>query len=126
MNDLYQEQIIDEAREPQQYGQMPDADLTFKGVNASCGDQLSIFLKFAKKGDKTSPITDLRWQGQGCVISQASMSMLAGKIISHKMTLAQLQTLNESDLEKMLGIPQVSIGRIKCLLLGLRTLQSNL
>jgi len=125
MNDMYHEQIIEEARQPQFYGRLVAVEMTLEGKNASCGDEVTIFLKFARKDDPTSPIAVLSWEGQGCVISRAAMSVLAGKIIEQKMTLTEIKNLSETDLEELLGLPQISIGRIKCLVLGLRTLQSG-
>jgi nitrogen fixation NifU-like protein len=124
MSDMYQEQILEEAQSPQCFGEIEGAEKTVQGTNASCGDHVKIFLNFATPNDPTSPIVDISWTGQGCVISQAAMSVLAGKIKSEKLTLEQVTQLREQDLEELLGLSEISIGRIKCLLLGLRTLQT--
>lgn len=125
MSDLYHEHILEEARDPQCQGVLPTPDQTLHGTNASCGDVVTITITFSEPGNPSSPISDIAWTGQGCVISQAAMSVLAGKIKAEHLTLAQVAALTESDLESMLGLSEVSIGRIKCLLLGLRTLQSK-
>ena len=120
---MYQEQILEEAQTPQCYGEMSQADQTLHGTNASCGDVVTIYLTFEQAGDQRTPIKSISWVGQGCIISRAAMSVLAGKINQEKLTLEQIRNLSETDIEKLLGLSEISIGRIKCLALGLRTLQ---
>ncbi len=120
MNDLYQEIILEEARHPQHFGEMEDAELVIHERNASCGDEITLYLKLNESKDH---IVDLKWQGHGCIISQAAMSALSGKIISEDLSLTEIHKLSKAQIEELLGIEEISPGRLKCLLLGLQTLK---
>ncbi|HYD35043.1 MAG TPA: iron-sulfur cluster assembly scaffold protein [Vitreimonas sp.] len=123
MSDLYQEIILEEARQPQNVGQLEDADYVIHDLNASCGDEVTIYLKL---DSKTKKIAAVKWQGQGCVISQAAMSLLSAHLMAHHITLDQIQLLSHRDLSEWLGINDISPGRLKCLLLGLNALKRKL
>lgn len=68
---LYQELILDHYRRPRNRGELPDASITIAHRNPLCGDELTVAL--ALDGTR---ITDARFTGQGCAISQAAASML--------------------------------------------------
>lgn len=116
--ELYHELILEEARSPQNYGELAEADARIEGRNASCGDEVTIFLKL----DPTRKLVkQIGWTGQGCVMSQAAMSVLSGLLVGKP--LVEVQRLTRADLEAALGIDVLSVGRIKCVELGLKTLQ---
>jgi nitrogen fixation NifU-like protein len=122
MTDLYQEVILEEAKHPHHQGQLLDADQVLRQTNASCGDQVVIYLKL---DPQTQTIRELKWEGQGCIISQAAMSLLAQLILSKNMSLAEVAELSQADIEGLLGIDEISPGRVKCLLLGLSALHQS-
>ncbi|NCO12173.1 MAG: hypothetical protein COZ34_00735 [Candidatus Pacebacteria bacterium CG_4_10_14_3_um_filter_34_15] len=117
MTDIYQEDLIDEAKNPNNYGEMADPDLVSTQYNASCGDVITVSVKLSP--DKLK-IADIKWKGQGCVISQASMSVLSEKVKG--LELEKLQKLTQKDVLQELGLDEISVGRVKCLLLGLNTI----
>jgi nitrogen fixation NifU-like protein len=119
MDDLYKEIIIEEFQHPHNRGALADADAIINERNASCGDQVTIFLKFA--GEK---VQDVRWQGDGCAISMAAMSVLSEKIKG--LTRAEIKKITKKDLENLLGLEEITYGREKCLLLGSAGLQHHL
>lgn len=117
--DLYQEAILDELRHPHNKGELVDADVSLHETNASCGDDVTVFLKFDVSGQKVAAV---KWQGQGCAISQAAMSLLSEELSG--MSRNEVLQLKQADIEKLLGLEQpIAYGRIKCLLLGLETVQ---
>jgi len=120
MSDLYQEIIIEEFRNPQNFGQMSDAHKIIRERNASCGDVLTIYVKLDEAGQK---VIDIRWEGNGCAISMAAMSVLSAKIKVTKPAIAQLKKLSQSEIEELLGLDEISIGRVKCLMLGVQALK---
>lgn len=85
---MYQQIILDASRERHGEGPLPESDGESFQVNPTCGDQVTMRVKLSPDG-KT--IEKLRWEGQGCSISQASISimteMLEGKSISEAMKL---------------------------------------
>ena len=120
-NDLYQEVILEEFAHPQHFGEMADAQHKIPGMNPSCGDMLTLYLKLDKTGTK---ITSLTWNGEGCAVSMSAMSVLAAKINHEQMSVQDLLALSKANLEEMLGLPEITSARVKCLTLGLHTLQS--
>ena len=113
MSDLYQQVLLEELSNPQNKGKISDADVSYRALNASCGDDMTVFIKF--DGDRT--IEDIKWQGSGCAISQATMSLLSDKVKGKP--LKEVLELQQQDLEKLIGVDSISSGRIKCLMLGL-------
>lgn len=119
MSDLYQQVLLEELSKPQNKRAMPNADATFHALNASCGDDMTVFLKFEE-----DTIIDLSWVGSGCAISQATMSLLSSEIKGKSRD--EVQQISQSDLEELIGISTISPGRVKCLMLGLRAVQRAL
>lgn len=75
LDDLYREVILDHYSHPRNKGTMDDPDIKVEGANPLCGDELSIYVRLA--GGK---ITDVKFVGRGCSISQASASMMTDQI----------------------------------------------
>ena len=71
LRDLYQEVIFDHNKNPRNFRVMENADREVEGFNPLCGDRLTLFLKL--EGDV---ITDASFQGSGCAISTASVSLM--------------------------------------------------
>jgi nitrogen fixation NifU-like protein len=71
LTDLYQSVILDHNRRPRNKGEMEGADAHADGRNPLCGDQLTVWLKL--DGDVVS---DVKFVGSGCAISQASASLM--------------------------------------------------
>lgn len=115
---LYRENVLEHCREPHNAGPMEDASLRHKELNRSCGDMVELFLKF-----KDGRVRDVSFVGQGCAISQAATSMLTDRVKG--MTKAELAALGQKDIFDLLGFP-VGMTRLRCALLGLKTLQVGL
>lgn len=119
MSDLYQQVLLEELQHPQNKYEMVDADVTFHANNASCGDDMTVFLKI--DGNVISKIT---WIGSGCAISQATMSMISEELKGK--TITDVSKIDQKYLEQLLGIEEISVGRIKCLMLGLSAVNGAL
>src|SRR5258705_13957875 len=65
-------------------------------------------------------VKDVRFEGKGCAISQASASILTEEIKGKP--LAEVRAIDRQHILENLGIP-ISPARIKCALLGLKTLK---
>jgi len=68
---LYQEMILDHYRRPRNKGTLDKADATVEMRNPMCGDEIALQVVFDEDG-----VSDLRFSGRGCSISQASASMM--------------------------------------------------
>ena len=114
--DIYSQNIIDHYKNPRNQGRLKDGNVAHNEVNYSCGDKLTVDLKVEQ--DK---VADFKFNGGGCAISQATMSILSEDVTGKEVS-AVLE-LNFSDIKKMLGVP-ISERRMKCALLGLLTVQN--
>ena len=128
LNSLYQEVILDHYKRPHHKG-LAVGDIQVHHINPSCGDEITLSLKL--DGDKVSNIT---WDGMGCSISQASVSIMsdllidksvteAGSILDSFVEMMQSKGQSEGDeevLEDGVALAGVSKypARIKCALLG--------
>jgi nitrogen fixation NifU-like protein len=115
MDPLYQENILDHYKHPHNRGLMEDADVIQKGHNASCGDDLIIYLKW--EGETLKKIS---FEGFGCAISQSGASMLTDKVKG--MTREQMNTLGEKDVYELYGV-EIGPSREKCAMLAMNTLK---
>jgi nitrogen fixation NifU-like protein len=116
--DIYMEEIMDHYKNPRNTGKIKNADLTLTDSNPLCGDELEVTLKLEKN---KQTIKEIKFTGKGCAISQASMSILSETIIGKK--LQEIIALKNEDLFELLGNIQLSMMRVKCALLGLKTVQ---
>jgi nitrogen fixation NifU-like protein len=112
MDDMYREYILDHYQHPHNFGELDNASFEAEGVNPLCGDQIRVQVKV----DDADVIEELRFTGNGCAISQASMSILSDKLTGMK--LADVEELTRDDVIDLLGI-QLSPMRVKCAVLGL-------
>ncbi|OGC91936.1 hypothetical protein A2899_01605 [Candidatus Amesbacteria bacterium RIFCSPLOWO2_01_FULL_49_25] len=72
----YTEIILDHYRRPRHQGILPSPCLSATVSNSSCGDSLTVYYRI-----KSGKVTDFKWQGVGCAISQAAASIVSDKII---------------------------------------------
>ncbi|MFI5362816.1 MAG: Fe-S cluster assembly sulfur transfer protein SufU [Elusimicrobiota bacterium] len=72
LQDLYREVLLDYFRSTSRKGKLEPADVRAHGINPVCGDELEITAR--REGGR---ISELRYAGHGCVISQASAAMMA-------------------------------------------------
>jgi nitrogen fixation NifU-like protein len=118
-DDLYQENILDHNKHPRNAGRLEDASLRARELNPSCGDAIELFLKL----DACDRVADVKFDGHGCAVSQASVSMLTERLKGRP--LADVMAIGERDILDLLGI-DVGPMRMKCAMLSLRTLKSAL
>jgi nitrogen fixation NifU-like protein len=116
--DYYREYILDHYRNPRNYGVLEKPDVHAEDTNPLCGDQLAIDLLI-----ENDLVKEVRFQGRGCAISQASASMLSEMIEGH--TVEEVIQLGKNDVLDALGI-SISPARTKCAFLSLRVLHRGL
>ncbi len=134
--ELYREILNEHNINPSHKEDMDSPTICLNGVNPSCGDDITLKIKL--QDDK---ITDASFVGSGCAISQASVDMMIDLIlgkskeealklienfnlmIKGSVTEEQLESLDEAaSLQDISHMP----ARVKCALLGWRTLKDML
>ena len=71
LRELYQEVILDHAKQPRNFGHPPACNRQAKGHNPLCGDRLTVYLTI-----EGGVVTDAAFEGAGCAISMASASLM--------------------------------------------------
>ena len=120
MDDLYRENILDHYKHPHNWSPPAPAlehfDLEFHDLNPLCGDELTVRLMVGDDGR----ISEVRFSGHGCAISQAAASMASDEVKGMK--IEELLRLDRSFVLELLGI-DISATRMKCALLSLKVLK---
>lgn len=136
LRDLYQTVILERYKKPKFRGKATPIDRYQKGHNPSCGDTIELTLHLDEAGDR---IEDVRFEGEGCAISMASVDLMAealrGKTTAEALSMVQtFQAMMKGeaefpkDLRKlnvMQGVAQFPV-RIKCANLCWHTLKAAL
>ncbi len=121
-SDIYREEIVEEAKNPQRYGLLAEADQVAVFGNRSCGDVVKVSVKFAKNDQGEQVIDEVGWEGEGCLISRACASLVASRVVGKSRR--QVAEINLEKLLEEFGLSNLSAGRRKCAEVGLRALQS--
>ena len=119
MDDMYREIILEHYKHPHNAGTLEQPDVSHEDSNPLCGDRIRIDLQIAD-----GIITDVRFQGRGCAISQASASLLTDEIKGKP--IEAVAAFNKDEMLDLIGIPlDKNPVRIKCALLALKTLKTG-
>ena len=97
LRELYQEVILDHSRHPRHFGALDNATHKAEGFNPLCGDKVTVMLAL----DEAGRVADIKFQGKGCAISQASASMMTEMLAGR--TLAEAQKLMDGFLHLVKG-----------------------
>lgn len=134
LDQIYTEIITENSRSTRNKRQLENPTAIVKGVNPSCGDEISIQIR-----EKDGVIEDASFTGVGCAISQASASimidLIKGKPVEQATHLANvfLSMITEGltdeaaleELEDAIAFQNISKmpARVKCAVLAWRTLE---
>jgi nitrogen fixation NifU-like protein len=136
LRDLYQEVIFDHNRNPRNFRIINNADRKVEGFNPLCGDRLTLYLTL-----NGNTITDASFQGSGCAISTASVSLMTeiikGKTEAeaealfktfHDMTTGKAEDIKLEAVGKLAVLAGVREypARVKCATLAWHTLDAAL
>ena len=139
LKELYQEIILDHAKNPRNKGKCEGYNHDAKAHNPLCGDKVHIYLKL----NNEKLIEDLSFEGEGCAISLASASILTeltkGKDLSFikkisedflnmiknktKITLNSLTEDQVTTITSLSGVQEFPM-RVKCATMAWHTLLS--
>jgi len=114
---MYQAVLMDHYRRPRNRGTLDKADFSSGRYNPSCGDSVTFEGKVVD-----GVIAQLAFDGFGCVISQATASMLSDALVGK--TLAEIADLGGDFVRELIGI-ELGPVRLKCALLPLQAVQAG-
>ena len=117
--DIYHEMIIDYSRNPANYGEIENPDVTFHDSNPLCGDSIDIDMKI-----DDNKVSDIKFHGRGCAICMACSSVLTE--IAKGKGIDDVRNIKKGDVLSELGLENLQAVRIKCALLSLKVLKSAL
>ncbi len=115
--ELYKENILDHYKNPRNYGEIENPDISYFDTNPLCGDELQLQIKV-----KDGRAEDVKFKGKGCSISQASASMLTEMIQGKDME--EIKKIGKKEILDAVGL-QLGPSRIKCALLSLKVLKAG-
>jgi nitrogen fixation NifU-like protein len=115
--EIYQEHILEHHEDPFHRGTLPTATHAHEDNNPLCGDVVRIELQLGDDGK----IRDCYFTGKGCIISQASASMLLEKMQGK--SVEDAKHFSAEDMLKLYGA-RLTPNRQKCCLLSWKVLQS--
>jgi len=113
---LYREEILDHYRSSPYRGHLEAPDLAAELDNPLCGDHIRLEVATDPEGR----IRAIRFDGEGCALSQAGASMLAEHL--EGATLAEARRFTSEEMLELIGV-HLTPTRIKCWILGWRALQ---
>jgi nitrogen fixation NifU-like protein len=138
LRELYQDVILDHSKHPRHFGKLDHATHTGQGHNPLCGDRVTVALIV----DKNDRIADIKFEGKGCAISQASASLMTDMVVGRSVAEAEklmggfinlvkgeeVEGLDEDDRERLDVMAGVSAFpmRVKCATLAWHTMKSAL
>jgi len=136
LTSLYQQLILEHYRNPRNKSDLPDKTVEIHMRNPTCGDEIRLQLRVEE-----GRIADARFAGQGCSISQASVSMMTQLIKGRSLDEADgvaerfkammhgdadaARDKSMGDLRALSGVSRFPV-RVKCALLGFDALQEAL
>jgi len=114
---MYKEIILDYYKNPRNRGTIESPDAKSRDSNPLCGDVVEMQLKFSD-----GKVSDIKFNGDGCAISQASASMLTELVMGK--SIEDVRKIDKNALLENLGSPNLGAVRIKCALLPLKVMKT--
>ena len=119
MSSIYSEIILDYYRYPRNKGTLDHPQIHARDSNPLCGDVVEMQIEL----DEKNSVKDVKFNGQGCAISQASASMLT-ELVKGK-SLEDVRKISKEDILSLIG-GQLTAVRLKCALLSLKVLKTGI
>jgi nitrogen fixation protein NifU and related proteins len=118
-SDMYKEIILDYYKNPRNRGTLESPQSVSRDSNPLCGDVVEMQLKFSN-----GKVSEIKFNGDGCAISQAAASMLTELVMGKPID--EVRKIDKTILLENLGSPNLGAVRIKCALLPLKVMKTAL
>lgn len=115
---FYAQELVDHYKNPKNLGELKDPDFKTEEYNPSCGDKVQFFV--CLHDDRISAISFL---GFGCVISQATASMLSEYV--KNIPIDEILALDAAAITNLIKL-ELGPTRLRCALLPLYALQKGI
>ncbi len=115
---MYREHILELYKNPSNFGEIKNPTHKHTETNSLCGDEITVQMII-----KNGKVSDVKFNGSGCVISMVSSSLLTDKIKGMK--IEDIKKLTKKDMLKLLNI-KINPARLKCALLSLDAVKKTL
>ncbi len=136
LDQLYRQVIMDHYKNPRNHGKLDDEAVTINMNNPTCGDRIQLFLKI-----EDGKVADVKFNGEGCSISQSSASMMTeaikGLSVQDALKMSEIfstmiqgkeydaEGLDLGDIEALQGVSKFP-ARIKCAALAWKAMEKGL
>lgn len=114
---MYRDELLDLYRNPRNAGKL-DTEYSADAENPSCGDETTFYAEV-----EDGEVKDVKHETDGCAICTAAASITSEEVKGK--TVEEILGLDRDWMLDELGV-EVSPMRMKCAMLGLKTLQSAL
>lgn len=137
IEDIYTNIIMEHSMNSQNHHELEGETCSAHGHNPNCGDDITLHIKLQE-----NVLQDLSFTGSGCAISQSSVSIMAdvlrGKTIDEAKDIVDIfckmiDRVEITEQEKQKLVDAIAFqnianmpARVKCALLGWKTLKSKL
>jgi nitrogen fixation NifU-like protein len=108
--------IMDHYENPRHHGARENSDVVQKGGNPGCGDIITIYLNL----DDDGKISDVSFDGEGCILSQATTSMITDIVLGK--TAEEVEEINPDVITDLIG-KDLALTRPRCATLGIATVK---
>jgi len=112
---LYKKNILEHYKKPRNFSKLQNYNKKASLSNITCGDEMEVFLNIQE-----GIIKEVSFQGTGCAISLAAMSMLSERVKGKH--IKEISKIQDQEILDMLGMEKET-PRINCGLLGVQTLR---
>lgn len=112
--------LVEHYKNPRARGTLDDADVSMPGGNPGCGDVITMHVKADPADDR---IEAVRFEGEGCTISQAAASILTDRANKKHYTFDEIGAMTYEEMIDLLGADIVG-SRPRCATLALGTLKA--
>lgn len=109
LRELYQELILEHARQPRNFGKLENANHIKEGFNPLCGDKITIYIH-----EENEIIVNVNFDGVGCAISMASASLMTEVLKGRNYTEAEalFKTFHQLVTGQVTGPLGLSLGKL--------------
>jgi len=115
---IYRENIMDNYKEPRNFGKLHNFTIEYSDQNPLCGDKVHVYLKV-----EDGKVKDIKYESEGCAISIATASILSEAIKGK--SIEDIKNLERDDILDMIGI-KLTPMRVKCAMLSLVAIKKGL